>query len=141
MFTKAACILGAWVPFAVCSAGLYESQQSGGHHRLHRNMTSPHWCVGSAPGALWKKLICLFFEDLQRRADERTMTTALGPDILSFMQSAARWSPGHWAWWWVCPPPLPRCCSSAGSPPGQPAGAAAVACSFLILFLRTGWRQ
>lgn len=67
-------------------------------------MTSPHWCLGSASGAPWKKLMCLFFEDLQRRADQRTMTTALGPDILSFMQSAARWSPGHWVWCWVCPP-------------------------------------
>lgn len=46
-------------------------------------------------------------EDLQRRAAKRAMTTALGPDSLSyFIQSEARWGPGHRVWWWVCLPSL-----------------------------------
>lgn len=68
------------------------------------------------------------------------MTTASGPDILSyFLTSEARWSPGHWVWLWVCRPSL-GLCWSAGSFPRQPTGAAAVACSFLFAFQRTEWR-
>lgn len=118
MFTKATCILGAWAPLAVHSAGLYESQQSGGHHRLHRNVLSHTGKIGlppigvlDLPPGLHGKSSCAFslktFGDVQIKGQCPQRWDPTSSASCSQRRGEARWSPGHWVWWWVCPPSPP----------------------------------
>lgn len=124
------------MPFAVHTAGLCTVHRSkeegitaftGTFFLVWKKYDFRSLVSGICSWGPMREVCVLLLEDLQRCADKRTVTTALGPGTLSFsMQSEARGSPGHWVWWWVCPPSL---------------GVAGLlgACSFLMVFLRTGW--
>lgn len=110
---------------------------------MGKNVTSTHWCLGSALGAPQKKLVCLFLEHLQGCV--ATVATALGPDILKYViqsrtpQRQVTEFGGGCAVHCSGPPAL----RVAGlvTPSQASCGRAAVACSFPFAFLRTGWRQ